>query len=118
MNGFLSPHFLTFLKKENKLKQPSRTYPVDFIYSRKEEFKSMIFLPEGYKPVTLPEEVDLNNDLFELKVNYVLNDEWVEANAIYTLKRPVYYSKDYSQVKKFLDMVVEKLNEQLVLVKN
>ena len=110
--------FLNFPEKENKLKLPARTYPVDLIYARKEEYKSMIFVPEGYKAGTIPANTGVDNDMVEINVKYTNNDTFIEANGYYVLKKPVYNTDEYTRLRRYFDMIVTKLNEEIVLVKH
>ncbi len=110
----ISP-FLEFPIKENKLTQKTRAYPVDFIYAKKEDLTTFISIPDGYKVVSVPETYELDNALATINLKYVVRGNVVEGIANYHFKKGVYVSEEYARIKYYLDMIVKKFNEQLVL---
>jgi hypothetical protein len=109
--------FLGFPEKENKLKQAVRTYPVDFIYPKKEEYKSIIRIPEGYRLFSLPEKVNFKNDLIEISAEYTQSGETVDVKAYYYRKKGIYLPGEYKQIKYYMDVLAKMFGEQLVFVK-
>lgn len=113
-NKLIVSPFLQFPIRENKLTQKKRAYPVDFIYSKKETFRSIIDIPEGYKVLSMPEAYVLDNELAEISLKYQLINNTVEANATYHFKKSMYVSEEYARIQHYFDMIVKKFNEQLV----
>jgi hypothetical protein len=113
---FVSP-FLGLPDKENKLKQPARTYPVDFIYAKKEEYLATIKIPDGYRVFSLPDKVDVKNDMLEIFASYIQDGEIIELKAYYHRKKGIYPPNEYKQIKNHLDVLEKVFSEQLVFVK-
>jgi hypothetical protein len=104
---------------ENPLKQPFRTYPVDIIYKTTNNFQAIITIPKGYKLLTMPGNLTINNGVF--KIIYVLEmqgDTTVKVNGIYEFKKDIYMSSDYFDLKDAFNKIVDKFNERLIFVKN
>lgn len=114
-NKLIVSPFLNFPIKENKLTQKKRTYPVDFIYAKKEDLVAIIDIPDGYKVVSIPEAYVLDNHLAEINLTYSINDRIIEATANYHFKKGLYTTEEYARIKYYLDMIVKKFNEQVVL---
>lgn len=113
----ISP-FLKFPLQENKLTQKSRSFPVDFIYPKSETFKSIITLPENYQVADLPKRFEMKNGLAEIKLIYSVNDNIVTVEGEYYLKRAVYRANEYARIKSYLNAIVKKFNQELVLIKS
>ena len=109
--------FLGLPDKENKLKQPARTYPVDFIYAKKEEYLATIKIPDGYRVFSLPDKVDVKNDMLDIFASYVQDGEIIELKAYYHRKKGIYPPNEYKQIKNHLDVLEKVFSEQLVFVK-
>jgi hypothetical protein len=102
---------------ENPLKQPVRNYPVDMVYKNADKFQSTIKIPSGYKILTKPDNMTIDNKL--VKITYsteVLNDD-IKITGYYEFKNDVYVSADYVELKGYFNRIVDKFNEKLVLVK-
>lgn len=108
---------LGFPIKEHNLNQKKRTYPVDYIYSITKEFNSTINIPEGYKIITIPENYTIDNKQVSIKLNYTQSDDSIKLNAMYKLKKAVYKTSEYSNLKYFMRMIINKFNEQIVFEK-
>lgn len=113
----ISP-FLKFPLQENKLTQKSRSFPVDFIYPKSETFKSIITLPENYQVADLPKRFEMKNGLAEIKLIYSVHDNIVTVEGEYYLKRAVYRANEYARIKSYLNAIVKKFNQELVLIKS
>ena len=99
---------------ENKLTQQSRTYPVDFIYSKSEKYKVNMGLPEGYRLVELPRDFYTDNEMVAIKLEYKVNENNLTLTAEYTFKKAVYQPQEYDKIKRYFDLIVRKFNEDLV----
>jgi hypothetical protein len=109
--------FQNEVMSENKLKQKTRTYPVDLIYPVKRIYKSEIIIPEGYKVEFLPDRSTLDDDLFSLDYTVSQNADRINVSFEYSFKHSVYSPGEYSRVKALFDRIVKKGSEKIVLVK-
>jgi len=115
---YLSP-LLFIAKEENPFKLDTRKYPIDFNYPIKDRYLLSINIPEGYSIETLPEStafalgdgagafrytISNNNDIIKISFELAINQAFIPASY-------------YSNLKKFFELLVEKENEKVVLVK-
>ena len=112
----ISP-YLSFYMKENRLKQPARTYPVDFTYSNTESFSCRIAIPDGYRVLTIPDPFNTDNDIAKINVSYSVADNKINVESEYSFKKAVNPPSDYGAIRSYFDVIVKKFNEQIVLVK-
>ncbi|HVN58853.1 MAG TPA: transglutaminase domain-containing protein [Bacteroidales bacterium] len=112
----ISP-FLSFYPRENSLKQTTRTYPVDFTYANTESYNCTIKIPDGYKVLTIPESLAIDNPSAKISVKYSVADNIITIESEYGFKKAVYPSSEYSNIRNYYGIVVKKFNEQIVLVK-
>jgi hypothetical protein len=113
----ISP-FCNFTITENPLKQTVRNYPVDLIYRKSYKFQSTIVIPEGYKLLSVPAEVTINNSI--VRITFLADIQKEGAILLvgsYVFKKDVYAPADYSELKGYFNRIVEKFNEKLVFVK-
>ncbi len=108
---------LNFPMKENPLKQPMRSYPVDFIYPQSDQAKATLALPAGYEFISKPENLTADNDLLSIKLTYEFLNDHLIVLASYVLKKPVYQSTDYPQLKASFELIVKRFNQQIILQK-
>ena len=109
--------FLNFNITENKLIQPSRRYPVDFLYPRKELFDVSIAVPAGYALNNSAEPVKISDELVKIDLNYSQQGQLVKANGNYTLKKSLYEPTHYGSLKYFMNQIVDNFNRDLLLEK-
>lgn len=107
--------FLNLALQKNSLTQKNRSYPVDFTYKKSDEFKIVIDKPEGFVVDNLPDPYMIDDELANINIQYIEKDKMVEVIANYTFKKPVYNKNEYPRIKYYLDMIVRKFNESLVL---
>lgn len=119
INGkiYISP-FLNEPMKANPLKQETRTYPVDMIYPWRDAYFTTIEIPEGYKVEFVPENFKVENDLVEM--NYIINQTNNKLEITFTnfFKKAVYPAEVYSKIKYYMNQMVKKGNEKIVLIKS
>jgi hypothetical protein len=65
----LSP-FLNLVLRDNPLKQNSRTYPVDMMYSSKIDYTSRIMIPEGYVVEHIPQNRRMMISIFRSTITF------------------------------------------------
>jgi len=100
---------------ENPFKLPLRTYPIDFTYKFSKSFAVNIKIPEGYKALSVPENITINNKL--ARIVYVVNNSGDALNitGVYQFKKDVYPSEEYQSVKELYNIIVTKFNEKIIL---
>ena len=117
-NKILLSPFNQFPFQENKFKAKERNYPIDFTYLQSEEFNARIIIPENTKVIYLPEDIDIDDEIVNLKLHFLIEEGIINASASYKFKAVVYEPKDYNKVKDYFELIVEKFNEKIVLEKN
>lgn len=116
-NKIIIPQFFNMAMKVNQLKQDERTYPIDFVYSKTEQFVSRINIPEGYSINMLPDELNISDELVDIKLSYSVNEKQITIDGSYNLKKAVYPSENYQQLKKHFDVIVNDFNRHIILEK-
>lgn len=115
---YFSP--LLFLSSsENPFKQDTRIYPINFTYPRKQTYSVNIMLPEGYVVESLPKtEGSVLNDN-EAKYTYVMkeNGMYLQLKFDVNLNTTYVLPKDYSGLKEFFEVMIDKELEKVVLKK-
>ena len=118
-NKIIITPFCNTVITENPLKMPVRIYPVDMIYKRGNMFQSAIDIPEGYKILTRPEDLNINNQM--IKINYftqMSNENKLLVVGTFKFKKDVYPISEYAVLKDCFDKIVDRFNEKIVLVKD
>jgi hypothetical protein len=116
---YLEPMFLNFYP-ENPFKAEKRNYPIDFGSPFKELYTITITIPEGYSVEEIPEETSL-----KLPRNYAyfqyftdVNPQQITLTTRMGINNPTMGYGMYSSLQQFYDLLIEKLNAQVVLKKN
>jgi hypothetical protein len=103
---------------ENPLKQPIRNYPVDMTYRKSNNFKSTIKIPGGYKILTKPEDLNIDNN--KIKVTFtteIKNMDTLNVTGSYEFRKDIYGISEYIDLKFYFNKIVDKFNEKIVFVK-
>jgi hypothetical protein len=116
-NKIIVSPFLKFAKQTNELTQSTRTYPVDFTYSRAEVYKTNVQIPSGYKVMTLPGPQNIDNDLVEIKLEYKEANGIISIEGSFKFKKAVYAPTEYTRLRDYINTIIKKFNEPLVLEK-
>ncbi len=87
------------------------------IYPVKRTFSSTIKVPEGYTADFLPEATSYKNDFIEFNYRVKNDGNTVIVSFDYYFKESVYSSRDYDKIKFYLNEIVKKGNEKVVLKK-
>jgi hypothetical protein len=103
--------------KENPLKQPTRSYPIDMIYPKKTTYFSEINIPDGYKVEFIPANDKIKNDKFELDYMSSVGEKKINVSLTYYFKVPVYDAEEYDKIKYYFNEIVNKGSEKIVFVK-
>ena len=115
-NVVLNP-FLNLVSSKNKLTQKERKYPVDFIYPSNQLFEISLAIPRGFKLNNLPESYHMDNELAEINMNYSASENLLRIEGNYNFKKSLYVSSEYARIKSYIDIVIKKFNEKIVLEK-
>ncbi|MBD0403724.1 DUF3857 and transglutaminase domain-containing protein [Flammeovirga sp. EKP202] len=105
--------------KSNLLKQPTREYPVDMLYPKKNQYIIKIKMPEGYGVNHLPDPFYVNNDDFStyLSFGYDKRNNQIIVNGEYFFKKAVYQPEVYQELKSGLDAIVKNFNLKVAIEK-
>ena len=115
---YFSPLF--FLKsKENPFKLEKREFPVDFGYPSTSLYRLTISLPEGYKVESLPkaEVFVLPEKIGVFKYNLTHSKLSIQLLIETKINSAIISSLYYEKLKEYFNKLIEKENEQIVLIK-
>lgn len=110
--------FLNEPLKDNPLNQETRTYPVDMIYPWRDTYVSTIYISNDYNVEYVPEDFRFSNNLAEVEYKVEQNENTLKITLSCFFKQAEYAPKEYSKLKFYLNQVIKKGNEKVVLVKN
>lgn len=103
---------------KNPLTQPTRNYPVDITYKKSTRFQTSIAIPNGYKLLSQPLDMNVSNNLVKITfTTEIQSDGHINVTGNYEFKKDVYDTSDYIELKKYFKMIVDKFNEKIVLSK-
>jgi hypothetical protein len=108
--------FLNLPISENKLKQPTRLYPVDMNYKKNWVYKSIINIPEGYQILSVPEDFLMDNSLMKIELKSIQTGKHVSITGVIEYKKAVYPSKDYKRLKSYINIVIKRFNDKVVFI--
>lgn len=117
LNPVLHPAF-----DENPFKQTVREYPVDIPYPLSHRYVLNLTIPEGYAVEQMPEQVSLslpeNGGKFTFLVSKLAGTaRTFQINSTIQINQVHFEPEEYTAIKKFFDLIIEKQQEQLVLKK-
>lgn len=110
--------FLGFPLGKNELVQEERSYPVDFIFSSKEEYSSICNIPEGYKFLSGPSNIQIEDELLSIELELILYESSLEIKGSYAFKKAIYDPKEYQQLKDHIDTIIKGFGQELVFEKS
>ena len=104
---------------ENPFKKENREYPVDYNYPFQDNITEIITLPEGYKVEELPQNTRFSLPNNEGEFTFMISNmgNKIMVKSIMNINQTIYPSTNYPELKKFYEMVVKKMAEQVVLTK-
>lgn len=106
-------------EKGNPFKLEERNYPVDFEFPKKMRALIKLTIPEGYKVESIPEVTSFsfgdNDCVFRYTGSNTANQ--IQLNVEFSVNQPLVSANDYKNLKGFFQLMVEKQNEKVVLVK-
>lgn len=113
---YLSP-LLYFAKTQNPFKLTKRKYPIDFGYPIEEISILNFELPEEIIIEELPNSLQLELPKKEGKFSYTVKKipTGIQVSVHFKIDKPFFNFEQYSFLKEFYDLIVEKCSEQIVL---
>jgi len=112
---------LLFLqKKETVFKSDKRKYPIDLETAQKEIIRVSITIPKGYKLLNKPDDVvsTLENNQGAYSYSIKEENDKILIKVVRILSNPIIKAEDYTMFKQFLLNIIQKENENIVLVKS
>ncbi len=105
--------------KENPFKSETREYPIDFGFPMKDRYIVNIALPEGYQVESLPENAvyTLGDNVGNYKYLITQMGNKLQLSVEFAIVQSFIAAEDYSNLKKFFELLIAKENEKVVLVK-
>lgn len=114
----INPFYIAPLK-ENPFKLSARFYPVDFGFTKKNEFIITIAIPEIFEIESMPanKSVVLNNDKGFLSYSSTFKNNKLSINFNYSINAAVFYSNEYQSLKEFFNQIILSQNEPIILIR-
>jgi hypothetical protein len=104
---------------ENYFKKDTREYPVDFNFPFRKKYTFSIAIPAGYQVAELPQPVKIvlpnEGGKFSYMIGNMGNNITVTSEIL--INQTIFSSINYQELKKFYELVVAKMAEQVVLKK-
>ena len=115
---YLSP-MLFFKRHENPFKQETREYPVDFAFPYQDKYAINLKVPDGYTIESLPKPVaiTMEENIGSFKYNILVTGNNIQLSITFEINLPNVSADYYKTLKDFYQKMLEKQNEQIVLVK-
>ena len=103
----------------NPFRTENRTFPVDFGYAKDEILVVTLTLPPGYTLVELPKSkaLDLPGNGGRFVYSGTATGGTVQLTSRLTLRKPIYSTAEYGQLRELYRLLLEKQAEQLVIRK-
>ena len=113
---YLQPMLMAGME-ENPFQLEKRTYPVDFAYPFKDQFRMILFIPEGYEVDESPQPVRMvlpdKSGSFTYQVMAMGNQ--VQILSTIKIDKELYSAEEYLAVKQLFELIRQKHGEQVVL---
>lgn len=115
---YLNPWVLNVMS-ENPLTEEQRTLPVEFPYIYTENLTTIVNLPEGYVVEELPQPVVIKSDDGALScvIATDVNGSALSSRCQMQIGKIFFAPNEYTFVKNFLDEVVKRLQDVIVIKK-
>jgi hypothetical protein len=104
---------------ENYFKKDAREYPVDFNYPFRKKYTFIITIPDGYEIIEIPKPLKVSLPENGGKFSYIVGsiDKNIALNCELVINQTIFPGPNYPELKKFYEMIVAKMAEQVVLKK-
>lgn len=111
--------FCQLVLTENPFKASERRYPVDLVYKRYKSYVALIHIPKYLQVENLPNDsLAIDNEQFKIKYRIVQVDAYtLRAEGSYLLKKDMYPAQTYAILKEAFDLIIERFNQNLILVR-
>lgn len=114
---YINPLFGMVLH-DNPFKSKERFYPVEMPFRTDETYMLTMEVPYGYEIEELPEQMIANMDeegsaYFEYRISH--SNNVISLKTVMKISRTLFLPGEYSTLREFFKMVVEKQNERVVL---
>lgn len=118
-NEFYINPLLFFRTENNPFKIDERKYPIDYGYAFIENYIVNIVIPEGFSVTSLPKNtsVKLPEDLGTFSYRAMASGNTIQLRIKKEITKPFIGIKSYPLIKEFMNQLVKKENEQIVLNK-
>ncbi len=105
--------------EENPFKMEDRKYPIDYNYPKKERTIINIQIPDGYSVAFLPENTSfgLGNSEVGFKYNISNHENTIKLMVDFSVNQSLIPPDVYKNLKGFYQLMIEKMNEKVVLIK-
>jgi len=106
-------------QKSNPFTARYRIYPVDFGTPVAQYYNMQFTIPPGYIVDELPKNLVLSLEGKGGQFQYQISqtDQKIIVNMVLTISKPLFLPEEYTALKNFFDLVVNKQAEQIVLKK-
>lgn len=95
-----------------------RRYPIRCEYTKSKEYSIEVILPEGYKPLFLPGDLDLKTPYSSFSYCIEGQDNTMKIHISWRQDTTTIPLEAYREYKQFSEKINRKLNEELVLVRS
>ena len=106
-------------EKENIYKSDERNYPIDYSYPWENRYTITVKLPENYKVESLPENINaiMPNNMGSFR--FMISDQGhqIQISVQQNINESLIPTELYHDLKEFYQIMIDKLNEKIVLVK-
>lgn len=109
--------FLFLPHSENFLKADKRNYPVDFTYLVNTSFNSIVHIPDGFIVDDNIKKLNINDEIAEIKYDFILADNKITFSAISNFKKVVFGPEQYAKLKAHINDLISIFNQDIVLIK-
>lgn len=105
--------------EESPFKLEDREYPVEIPYPLHENFILNLSLPEGYTLEDQPEpfKVSMPGGAGEFSYNITPSETSIQIVSQFQLNKTTWLPEEYDSLREFIDYVIEKTSEQIVLTR-
>ncbi|HET9487011.1 MAG TPA: DUF3857 domain-containing protein [Chryseosolibacter sp.] len=114
---YVNPYMLW--ENKNLLHGNTREYPIDLESKIEKRLAVNLSIPAGFKIESLPKSQTIALPDKSLNCSFVLSsdDKNIMIILIYTVAKTWFEKEDYANLREFMNMVIAKQNEMIVLVK-
>jgi len=113
---YLDPNIIRPFE-ESPFKLEDREYPVEIPYPLHENFILNLSIPEGYTLEDQPEpfKVSMPGGAGEFSYNITPGETSIQIVSRFQLNKTTWQPEEYQSLREFIDYVIEKTSEQIVL---